>query len=563
MYITKHYSTSSSGTKHRSVLLRESYREGGKVKNRTLANLKNLPDDAIQAIEMALKHKDDLAALKTAQLSALEIIHGKSVGDLLALKHVATELGIIDALGADFQGKLALWQVMARTIAQGSRLSSVRLAANNHDPATVLELRRGFDENDLYSNLSWLAEHQSSIEDKLFHKRYSSDKKPSIFLYDVTSSYFEGSHNELAEFGYNRDKKKGKKQIVIGLLCDQYGDPLSTQVFKGNTQDPSTVADQVRKVAGRFGCTEVTFVGDRGMIKKGQIDILHEVGFHYITCITKPQIEKLLGEGLLKMELFDINICEVIDEANRYILRRNPVRARELEINRKEKQESIQKALKNENEYLKTHPKAKPETALKRVSAKIKRCKCHNWLVVIEQERILSLSIDQEALLEESRLDGCYVVKTDTTKDNVAAQEVHDRYKDLALVEWAFRTEKTTHLDVRPIYVRREMNTYGHVFVVMLSYMIVRHLARAWNTINLTVKEGLAMLSTVCAQEIHLPGREVQMYIPTPVGRLRELVNCLGLQFPKHLERVEVSIRTCKTVRKSARNAARVGCVES
>src|SRR5262245_13812286 len=151
-----------------------------------------------------------------------------------------------------FQGKLALWQVMARIIGQGSRLSSVRLASEECDVGSVFELKRGFNENDLYDNLAWLADNQTKIEDSLFQKRYADGRKPSIFLYDVTSSYLEGTHNELAEFGYNRDKKTGKKQIVIGLLCDEEGDPLSTQVFKGNTQDPATVSEQIRKIAHRI-----------------------------------------------------------------------------------------------------------------------------------------------------------------------------------------------------------------------------------------------------------------------------------------------------------------------
>lgn len=219
MYITIHYSksssTSSSGKTYRTVLIRESYREGGKVKNRTLANLKNLPDDLINAIQWSLQNKDGVSALQAAQVPGLEIIQGKSVGDLLMLKHLATQLGITKALGTDFQGKLALWQVMARVIAQGSRLSATRLASEEHEVASVLELARGFDENDLYANLVWLADHQQEIEDELFKKRYAGGPKPSIFLYDVTSSYFEGTENEMAAFGYNRDKKKCFTSIIF------------------------------------------------------------------------------------------------------------------------------------------------------------------------------------------------------------------------------------------------------------------------------------------------------------------------------------------------------------
>ena len=553
MYITKHYSKIASGKTYRSVLLRESYRENGKVKNRTLANLKNLPDDVILAIEGALKHKDDLAALRAAQLPEVQIIQGKSVGDLLTIKHVSERLGITEALGMNFQGKLALWQVMARIIGQGSRLSAVRLASEECDVSSVLELKRGFNENDLYENLAWLADNQARIEDELFQKRYADGTKPNIFLYDVTSSYLEGDHNELAEFGYNRDKKKGKKQIVIGLLCDEEGNPLSTQVFKGNTQDPATVSEQVKKVAQRFGCTDVTFVGDRGMIKKGQIDTLHKQGFHYITSITTPQIEKLLANNVISMELFDITICEIFDGSIRYILRKNPVRAKELQQTREEKLKRLKNTINEENEYLKNHIKADPAKALNRISAKIKRYKCSGWLTATRNERLLALSLNSEAMAEDARLDGCYIIKTDLGVDKISAQAIHDRYKDLALVEWAFRTEKTTHLDLRPIYVRREKSTYGHVFTVMLAYMIIRHLAKHWKKINLTVEEGIKLLSKLCTQELHIIGREPQVYIPSPINREQQLLESIGLTLPKTFKKVTVSIKTTKAVRKDAK----------
>lgn len=553
MYITKHYSKTSSGKSYLSVLLRESYRENGKVKNRTLANLKNLPEDVIQAIEIALKHKDELSALLAANIPEVQILQGKSVGDLLVVKQIAEKLGITEALGTSFEGQLALWQVMARVVGQGSRLSSTRLAAEDRDAASVLQLSRGFDENDLYKNLAWLADNQTQIEDKLFQKRYKDGRKPTIFLYDVTSSYLEGTCNELSEFGYNRDRKKGKKQIVIGLLCDEEGNPLSTQVFRGNTQDSTTVSDQIKKVAQRFDCNDVTFVGDRGMIKKGQIDALQEFGFHYITAITKPQVETMLKNGTIEMGLFDKSICEITDGNVRYILRKNPTRANEIKNTREQKMERIEFLLAKENEYLKNHFKASLEKAIYRLQSQIKRLKCQNWLSVSGENRILTLSENAETLSEEARLDGCYVIKTDLSDERGSAQTIHDRYKELALVEWAFRTEKTTHLEVRPLYVHREKSTYGHVFVVMLAYMIVRHLAWHWGKINLTVEEGLGLLSKLSAQELHVPGRDPQICIPTPTARGQQLLDCLGIQLPKTLSMVNVPIKARKAVRKGAK----------
>ncbi|MCX7914640.1 MAG: IS1634 family transposase, partial [Thermodesulfovibrionales bacterium] len=179
----------------------------------------------------------------------------------------------------------------ARVIDRGSRLSAVRLA-RYHNGCDIIGLSK-FREDDLYANLDWLMERQELIEDRLYESMYRRGK-PEIFFYDVTSVYLEGEVNELSAFGYNRDGKRGKKQIVIGLLCNEEGIPLSIEVFKGNSQDPKTFSKQIKKVAERFGAKGVTFVGDRGMIRSKQIEELRGEGFHYITAITKAQIKELL-----------------------------------------------------------------------------------------------------------------------------------------------------------------------------------------------------------------------------------------------------------------------------
>ena len=201
-----------------------------------------------------------------------------------------------------------MWQVIARALDQGSRLSAVRLACS-HAACDILRLD-SFNEDQLYPNLAWLAENQVQIEQRLF-AHFHPTGCPDLFLYDVTSSYLEGDHNALAAWGYNRDGKPGKKQIVIGLLCDGQGRPLSIEVFAGNTGDPKTFGSQIRKAVERFGGQGVTFVGDRGMIKGPQIKDLGQENFHYITAISKPQIESLLQQNVFAMELFDNNLSEV------------------------------------------------------------------------------------------------------------------------------------------------------------------------------------------------------------------------------------------------------------
>src|ERR1700723_1016089 len=227
-----------SGNKvYTRVLLRESYRQDGKVKHRTIANLSKCSEQEIAAIKLALQHKHDLAAFReNAQLNPnFTLRQGLSIGAVAVLEALARELGLVKALGTDREGKLALWQVIARVIDQGSRLSAVRLA-QTHACCDLLNLD-AFNEDDLYSNLAWLTEHQPRTETRLFELLHPCEK-PALFLYDVTSSYLEGSNNYFGTFGYNRDAKSGKMQIVIGLLCDQAGIPLSRGAPKNATERP-------------------------------------------------------------------------------------------------------------------------------------------------------------------------------------------------------------------------------------------------------------------------------------------------------------------------------------
>src|ERR671930_716469 len=244
-------------------LLRESYRANGRVLHRTIANISHCSAAEIEALRLALRHKEALEHLGTIQ-DAITLKQGASFGAVWTVYHIARRLEIEKALGTTREGKLALWQVIARVLDQGSRLSAVRLAMS-HAACDVLGLGP-FDEDALYENLDWLAHRQAAVEDTLF-ARCTKTKSVSLFLYDVTSSYVEGTHNELAAFGYNRDGKKGKRQIVSGLRCDEDGHPVSIAVFPGNTHDPHTFAAQLAKVKARFGVTDITFVGDRGMIK--------------------------------------------------------------------------------------------------------------------------------------------------------------------------------------------------------------------------------------------------------------------------------------------------------
>src|SRR5438128_2142140 len=498
MYVDTSHITRGGKTYTRH-LLRESYRANGKILHRTIANLSQCSAAEIEAIRLALRHKQDLENLGTVQ-DAVTLKQGVSFGAVWTVYHVARRVGIEQALGTTRAGKLALWQVMARVIDQGSRLSAVRLAMA-HAACDVLGLG-AFDEDALYENLDWLAGIQASVEDKLFAQR-TKTKPVSLFLYDVTSSYVEGTQTAFAAFGYNRDGKKGKRQIVIGLLCDEDGHPVSIDVFPGNTQDPHTFATQINKVKARFGVHAITFVGDRGMIKGQQIEDLAQQGLHYITAITKPQIAKLLRTGTFQLELFEQELAEVLaDEGVRYVLRRHPVRAQEVRDTRHAKLATLQAHVAKQNHYLTDHPRANAQGALQKLVARAEKLRIADWVELTVAERALTLTVQEDAQTEAAKLDGCYVLKTDLTPAQAPKERVHDRYKDLASVEQAFRSCKTVHLEVRPIFLRLEARTRAHAFVVMLAYQIIRYLAACWNAFDVTVAEGLHALTTLCLVEV-------------------------------------------------------------
>ena len=535
-----------NGKVYQRHLLRSSYRENGKVKHRTLANLSHCSDEEIKAIKLALRHKGDLSVLGVA--TKVSTTQGMRVGAVCALNAIAQRLGLSNVFGSTRQGKLALWQVMARLLEQGSRLSSVRLA-ESHAVCDLLGVGP-FHEDHLYSNLSWLAEHQEEFEKKLFRRRYG-ENVPTLFLYDVTSSYLEGVQNILAALGYNRDKKRGKKQIVIGLLTGPDGFPVAVRVFEGNTQDTQTVEQQVRLLAQQFGIKKVTLVGDRGMLKGPQLELLEQTeGFSYITAISKPQIRTLLEKGVFQLDLFSEKLAEVEADSVRYILRRNPVRAKEIEQNRQEKLAQIRHKLEEQNEYLREHPKALAKVAKRKVLEKVEKYGLSRWISISYRQRKLFLEEDEETHQEEAKLDGCYVLKTDLAQQESSTELIHQRYKSLAQVERAFRCFKQGHLEIRPIFVRRDQTTRGHVFVVMLAYMLERELEQSWGTLDTTVAEGLDELGSLRSVEIEIGGTQLHQ-IPAATGLAKQLLDNAQINLPQILPRRKWHVATRKSIAKT------------
>ena len=537
------YST-AHGKQYTRHLLRESYRRNGKVAHRTLANLSHCSDEEIQALKLALRHKQDLQQLGNLN-EDLVIEQGVSCGAVWVLWQVAQRIGLTKILGSTQEGRRALWQVLARVLEQGSRLSAVRLA-NGHAACDILELDV-FNEDDLYANLDWLAEHQGQIEDGLFRLRYGS-QKPDLYLYDVTSSYLEGVCNALAAFGYCRDGKSGKMQVVYGLLCDFQGVPVSIQAFPGNTSDIKTFGAQVHKVATRFGGGAVTLVGDRGMIKGPQIEELKaekEHEFHYITAITKSQIQTLLKRGVIQMNLFDDTVAEVLEGDVRYVLRRNPERAEEIVAGRKSKLARLQKLVEAKNVYLAGHPRASVATAQREIETKRDKLRLPDVELAI-RERTFRVSSREDAWAQAAQFDGCYCLKTDLLPEKASKETIHDRYKDLARVEWAFRTSKTTLLEARPFYVRLETRTRGHLLVVMLAYLVVQELSKCWRDLELTVEEGLEELKSLSTTRVMVKGRPALHNVPQPRESIRRLLDAAKIILPKCIVDRGVRVSTRK-----------------
>ena len=572
MYIDD-YSTVINGKKYKRALLRESYREGEKVNKRTIASLAHASDSQIEAIKLALKNSDDIVALKNARAGTFTS-SGKSVGAVGMLYQVAQILGITKALGKSREAILFLWLVFARLIDQGSRLSATRLA-RQHVVCEIMGVE-GFDENDLYQAMDWGCANQAKIESKLFqflmHKKRSSDsdsdsdsefEAENIFLYDVTSTYLEGNQNELAEYGYNRDKKQGKRQIIYGLLTDKEGIPLSVEAFKGNTKDNKTLLSQIAKIKERFGVKYVTLVGDKGMIKSIEIEAIDEdEKFNYITSITKPQIEKLLKREVIPLGLFDEKLAEVFDQEDgkRYILRRNPHRVEEMKLTRESKLSKVRNKISSANTYLSEHPGGKVKTQAKNLRKYLEKLKLNDYVEVVEQplgggvgggggksqtRRVgVGIEIDQDKLDELSKLDGCYVLKTNLEKSkNLSKEIIHERYKALSEVEWAFRTQKTGYLEVRPVFVRKETRTRAHLLITMLSYRLEHFLRKRWKDIDLTVEESIKKLSRLSSVIINVKSEKLHR-VPKPDKLSEQLLNAVQVKLPGILPLIEDGVDT-------------------
>jgi len=515
-----------------AILLRESYREGGKVCTRTLANLTNWAPERIAAMERLVKGEfDDWSG---------EMTSGEIFGVLFALKQLADQVGITRVLGSAAESKLNLFLILARIAHGGSRLSAVRWA-KQHAVADVLAVE-AFDEDDLYAALDWLASQQERIERELYQAYVKAQGQPPVLvLYDVTSSYFEGECNELGQYGYNRDGKRGKQQIVIGLLTAEDGEPLAVRVFEGNTADPTTVASQITILKEQFGMAEVVMVGDRGMIKAQGKAALSAQGLRYITALTDAQVRTFLKEGVLQTDLFDAPLCEVEHHDKRLIVRRNEtVRVRE-ERRREDKLAQLQAKVAERNAFVKDSKRASAAAGLAALQGWVKRHKLAGFVTLTLNERVIVCTLDQEAKAQDALLDGCYLLETDVPLALMDAKTVDARYRDLQKVERNFRIVKTTFLEIRPIFLRKAERTKAHVFVAMLALKITRRFeADLHRTFGSTESDPAAitpddaLLALGRLTYLYSTDRNGQRHthLPRPDEQQAKILDAIGLSFP-------------------------------
>lgn len=516
-----------------AILLRESYREDGKVRTRTIANLTHWEPTRIEAMRLALKGEfDGLSGSPEC---------GQIFGVTFALKQLIDQVGITRALGKSNESKLTLFMIISRIAHGGSRLSAVRWS-RQHCFEDIIGLK-GFDENDLYNNLDWLAEQQDKIEQKLY-KDYvkRTGKPPVIVLYDVTSSYFEGLFNDLACYGYNRDKKNGKKQVVIGLLTAEDGEPLAIRAFEGNTSDTKTVPEQIELLKENFGVKDVIFVGDRGMVKTRQKKQLNDESWSYITALTKAQIRTLIKKDVIQGDLFDKELSEVECDNIRYIMRCNETRRDEERNNRQSKIERLKKILDERNEFVSQSKRADPEAGLKKLQRWLKSRKLSSFITLSLEDKIIIITLDNEAMNSISLLDGCYTLESNVKTSLMDKETVNARYGDLQKVERNFRTIKTGLLEVRPIFLRNGQRTKAHIFIAMLALKVTRHFEKLLFPVfdkveksdyPMTVDDALLSLSRLTYQIYHSNTQSVSR-LPKPDQEQNSILKALGINFPKN-----------------------------
>jgi transposase len=461
-----------------AVLLREAWREGKKVKRRTVANLTNWPEEKVEALRRVLRG-ETVVTPKEAFHIERSLAHG----------HAEAVLGTIRKIGLDTviaskrsrERDLVIAMIAERLLHPSSKLATTRLM---HTTTLAEELTvTDADEDDLYRAMDWLLARQETIEKKLAAQHLTEG---SSVLYDVTSSYYEGRICPLARFGHDRDGQKGKPIIVYGVLTDHAGRPVAVSVYPGNTGDPTTVPDQVETLKNRFGLSRLVLVGDRGMLTQTQIDTVKTYpGLGWISALRSRAIRNLVEGGQLQMSLFDqTDLAEIASDEyprERLIAFFNPLLAEE----RKRKREELLVATEKELARIARQVERRTRTPLdkaeigKKVGSVLKRFKMGKHFSLTIGEGTFSFARKEKSIQREEALDGIYVIRTSEPREQLSAEDAVRTYKNLAQVERVFRSLKGLDLLIRPIWHRTEDHVKAHIFLCLLAYYVEWHMRKA------------------------------------------------------------------------------------
>ena len=461
-----------------AILLRQSFREGGRVRKRTLANLSDWPTTLVEGLRTLLK----------GGIAVVE--EGIGIRRALPHGHAAAVLGMIRAIGLDrLLGRpsdkrlaaLAIALIASRLVSPASKLATARdLAADTAGSSLGRLLGLGaVDEVELYRALDWLGARQAAIESALARRHL---RDGALVLYDVSSSWLEGRCCELARFGYSRDGKKGKLQIVYGLLCAADGCPVAVEVFAGNTADPTTLSAQIAKLKERFGLSRVVLVGDRGMITSARIrDELKPAGLDWITALRAPQIRALLDAGAFQLSLFDErDLAEITAPefpGERLVVCKNPLLAEERARKREDLLRATEAALTKLADQIACGTGRTGRDKIGRAVGRIEnRYKLAKLFDIAVGEDGFTFGRNPARIADEARLDGFYVIRTSVEDKVLAADNVVGAYKGLARVERAFRSLKTVDLHIRPIHHWLAPRVRAHVFLCLLACHVEWHM---------------------------------------------------------------------------------------
>ena len=467
-----------------AVLLRESFREDGKVKKRTLANLSKWPDDLVEGLRILLKGGVALPSLD----DAFKILRSRPHGHVAAVLGSARRLGLEKLLDRrpSRERALAAAMILARILDPRSKLATARSLSGETLAHTLGEELAVGDpgENELYRAMDWLLKRQDRIERHLAARHLEDG---AVVLCDITSVYFEGSKCPLAKLGYSRDGKRGKPQIVFALLCNGEGCPVAVEVFEGNTADPGTLGAQLKKLRERFRLSRVVLVGDRGLLTDARIrEEVRPAGLEWITALRAPAIRKLVASGDLQLSLFDEqDLAEItapeLYPGERLVVCRNPLLAAE----RARKRLDLLAATEAELDKVvaATRRKQRPLTGKDKIAVRadraLRRYKVGKHFDTESTDDTFSWARNESRIAEEAALDGIYVIRTNVPAGELAAEEAVQSYKGLSRIERAFRSYKTVDLKVRPVHHRLEGRVRAHVFLCMLAYHVEWHMRRA------------------------------------------------------------------------------------